>query len=707
MSEAEAHGATRPSLAPLLRARSVAVAGASGTPGSFGHALLRQLHETGYEGAVYPVNPRRAEIDGARSYPSLADLPQRVDCALLAVADERLESALAAAAGARVPTAVIFGGLPLPGDASPLPERLRRIARNAGMALLGGSSMGFYNVADRLFVSGYPLRERAAAGGIAVVSHSGSSFSALANSGRGLRFSYVISPGQELTHTVADHLRFLIDQPETRVIALFLETVRDPNGFVAALETAAARHVPIVALKVGRSEPGRAMALAHSGAIAGSDEAFAAVCERWGVIRVRSLDEMADTLELLAAPRRPREGGLALAGDSGGERALIVDLAAERDVPWARLGESTMVTITEALDAGLEAANPLDLWGSGRDWQRVYETCLTAMARDPASGIVVLAVDLVRGSRLTPAYLEVAERVHDQTGAPVAVLGNLASAIDAAAATRLRERGIPVLMGTETALDALRHALAWRPAEPRAYPSLADEALAARWTSALSGRDDPLNEVEAKRLLADWGIPTVTERLVDDEKAALSAAREVGWPVVMKTAAPGVLHKSDLGGVVPGVVDERAVQTAYRRLSERFGPRIVVQRQIAMEDAVEIFLGSAIDPQFGPLVSFGLGGVWVEALRDVVTVLPPIDATAARRCLLCLRGTPLLLGARNRPAVDLAALAEAVAAFSRMAAALGPALAEMDVNPLLAGPCGVVAVDALLVPRDLSSTPRR
>ena len=693
-----------PSLEPLLRARSLAVVGASGTPGAFGHALLRQALDSGYTGAVYPVNPGRAEIDGVPCFPALAELPDRVDCALLAVADERLEQALHEVAAAKIPGAVIFGGLPAPGLEPPLPERLGRIAREAGVALLGGNAMGFYNYRDRLFVSGYPPPERPPAGGIAVISHSGSSFSAFANNGRGLRFSYVISPGQELVLTAADYLRFLCTQEETHVIGLFLESVRDPAGFVAALQDAAAREIPLVTLKAGRTEQGRAMALAHSGALAGSEEAFAALCDRWGVIQVRSLDEMADTLDLLAVPRRPRGGGLALAGDSGGERALIVDRAAEIGVPWASLSDETLATIGSALDPGLTAANPLDLWGSGRDWERAYETCLSAMARDAETGIVVLAVDLVPGSRLVPGYVEVIQRVHDASATATAVMGNLASAIDPLMAARLRAHGIPVLMGTDTALAALRHALSWRPAHPRAPLPEADVVRVERWNTKMRSRLFPLDEVEAKELLVDWGIPVVAERVCRAEGEAVVAANSLGWPVVLKTAAPGLLHKSDAGGVILGLADERSVRRAYGRLRSQFGPRVVVQRQVGGDDHVELFLGMTVDPQFGPLVTFGLGGIWVEALHDVVAVLPPISEARARSLLQRLRGASLLAGARGRPPVDVTALAAAIAAFSRMAAALGPVLAEVDVNPLLAGPNGAIAVDALVVPLSAAGT---
>ena len=681
----------------MLRPCSLALVGASATPGSFGHALLRQALETGYDGAVYPVNPTRDEIDGVRCYSGLTDLPERVDCAVLAVGDARLEENLRAAIAAGIPAAVIFGAMPDPGSTDPLPERLRDLAQQAGMALLGGNCMGFYNAADRLYISGYPVRERAPAGGIAFVSHSGSAFSAMANSGRDFRFSWVISPGQELAVTAADYLRFLVQQPETRAVGLFLESVRDPEGFVGALEQAAAADVPVVVLKVGRSEQGRRMALAHSGALAGSDAAFSALCERWGVLRVDSLDEMGDALELLAAPRRVRPGGLALGGDSGGERALIVDRAAALGVPWAALGEATLGAIARALEPGLQPGNPLDMWGSGKAWQASYERCLTALARDPATGATVLAVDLVPGSRLAPDYIDVVLRVQEQTGAPLAVMGNQSSTIDRAFARRLRDGGAPVLMGTDTGLRALGYALQRGAVAPTHSP---DISRAAAWAPLLGGAGGALNEVAAKQVLRAWGISTAPEQLVGSEAEAMLAASALGWPVVLKSAAPGLLHKSDADAVRLHVQDIAQVAAVYAELGERFGPQVVVQQQVDTRETVELFLGMSQDPEFGPLLSVGLGGIWVEALEAITFALPPVDAPLAARMLDRIPGHKLLDGGRGRAPVDRAAVIAAIVAFSRLAFDLSPYVAEIDINPLLAGPCGVVAVDALIVPRE-------
>ncbi len=684
----------------LFRPRSVAVVGASATPGSFGSALLRGVTAGGYTGTVYPVNPGRAEIGGMACWPSLADLPARPDCALLAVADERLPAALAAVADAEIPASVVFAGMPAPlPDGTPLPERLREIARAGNVALLGGNAMGFFNYRDGLFAAGYPPAERNPAGGIAIVSHSGSAFSALANARRGLRLGWAMSPGQELVVSVADCLRFVLRQPGTRVVGLFLETVRDPAGFAAALDEAAARHIPVVALKIGRSERGLEMARAHSGALAGSDAAFGAFCERHGVLRVRTLDELADTLELLAAPKRPAGGGLALASDSGGERAMIVDLAADLGLEWAPLAAETESALAAVLDPGLEPANPLDLWGSGRNWEASCDAALRALAADPNVGLLLFAVDLIGGSRLLEGYAGVAERAAASLGVPFGVLGNLGSTVDRAVAARLRDAGIPVLLGTETGLAAARHALAWRPRSHAPTVAALPPGLVEQWSEPLmAANGEPLDEVAGKALVAALGVPVVPERLAESREDALSAAADLGWPVAIKTAVPGIAHKSDRGGVRLGLANADAAGAAWDDLAARFGPRVVVQRQVRTYGAVELLLGLTVDPQFGPLLAVGLGGVWVEALGDVAHALAPVDEAAALDLLGRLRGARLLDGFRGAAPVDRAAIASAIAAFSRLAA-FAPWLEAAEVNPLIAGHDGAVAVDALVIPR--------
>jgi acetate---CoA ligase (ADP-forming) len=489
--------ASRP-LAPLLEPRSVAVVGASARPGSFGNQLLAQLLEGGYRGEVHPVNPRYREVLGLPCHPSLAEAPGPLDLAVLAVPNAALEAQLAAAADRGVPAAVIFASCqdptPPPGG-PPLAERLRRIALDARMAVCGGNGMGFFNLEHSLRVCGYPEPPGLACGPVAVVTHSGSVFSALLHNDRGLAFNLVVSAGMELVTSAAAYLDHALELASTRVVALFLETVREPAAFRAALAKAAAREVPVVALKVGRGPAAGAMVAAHSGALAGADGAYQALFDAYGVARVHSLDELVDTCELLAAGRRAFPGGLAAIHDSGGERAHLMDLAEELEVPLARISEATRARLASVLEPGLPASNPLDAWGTGNDADEIFAACARALLDDPDTGALALALDLTTEPTPDTSWTGLAVRTAAATDKPVVVLGNLASAVDPADAARLRAAGIPVLEGTATGLAALRHLLARRDflADPPAAaaaedPQAAGQAVAPPGASLAAGR---------------------------------------------------------------------------------------------------------------------------------------------------------------------------------------------------------------------------
>lgn len=689
-------------VATMLRARSITVVGASGKPGSFGHNVVTHLTDTGYAGRLYPINPRYEEIAGLACYGEIAALPERVDCAILAVADERLEVALEAAAAAGARSAVIFGTAieePAP-DRAPLAERLAAIARNSGMAMCGGNCMGFLNFIDNIMVGGWPYNPPPPVGHVGFITHSGSSYSAFALNQRQLGMSHMISSGQELATTAADYLDFLLTQEETRVVGCILETVRDPERFIAALEAADRKGVPVVILKLGRSEQGKAMARAHSGALAGSDAAYRAVFERHNVVAAHSLDELADMLELFSCGRKPTTDDVALMTDSGGERAMIVDLATALGLGWAPLADATMRILADNLDAGLAAINPLDVWGTGHDHERIARTCFQALADDPLVGQLVFASNMPGGRPLLHAWARVAEAVYGATPKPVMMLGNLSSAFDHSEAARLRALGIPVLLGTQSGLRAIAGSAAWhrhRRERRAAAPTPAALESITRWRRRLADCGGAsLDTAESLALAADFGIPVVRARTVASETDLDSALALLRFPVVLKTLALGIDHKFDRGGVVLGIASAAAARSAWRDLAARLGERVLVQEEAPA--GVEIFLGLTVDAQFGPLVTVGLGGIFVEVMKDVATFLPPVDAAAAIGYLRRLRGFPLLEGARGRAPVDLAALGEAIARFSSLAAALGASLAEMDINPIIAGPRGAWAVDALTVP---------
>jgi acyl-CoA synthetase (NDP forming) len=686
----------------MLEARSVAVIGASAREGSVGHESLRELVELGrFDGAVYPINPRYDDLFGHRCYASIAEVPEPVDLAVISLANAMLEDTLTACVETSVGSAVIYAsGFEEPReDAPPLTERLTTIARDAGMAICGGNCMGFVNVGTGLRATGWEEPAVLEPGGITFVSHSGSAFAALLHNDRHLRLNLAVSSGQEFVTTTSDYVRYALGLESTTAIGLFIETIRDPEGFRGAMEIANERDVPVVVLKVGREAFTREMVSAHSGALAGEDGAYEALFEAHGVHRVESLDEMADTLALFDAGRRAGPGALATAHDSGGERAMMVDAAAAAGVPLATLGSEATERLSELLDEGLLPINPLDFWGTGRDAGEVIEGSLRALVEDPSVAALAFAVDLVTDDSDEEGYFSCFLRVWPETDKPMAMLSNFASGIDRNDVRRIYEAGAPALEGTMTGLAAFRHLFEHR--DHRALPPVAGSSPASdevreRWHARLSS-GEPLDELEGLALLADYGVSVVQSGRADTLEDAIAAATRIGFPVAVKTAVPGVQHKSDVGGVRLGIDDSPSLEEAYEDLERHLGPQVTVMAMAPK--GVEVALGIVGDPEFGPLVLVAAGGVLVEVLKDRRLALPPLDEPRARRLIDRLRIRPLLDGVRGQPPADVRALADAMVRLGWLAHDLGEHLEALDANPVICGPNGCVAVDALVIPR--------
>ena len=699
-----AQTARAPAVTAMLEARSVALVGASARPGSLGARMITEVARSPSRPRTYLVNPRYADIDGTPCLPSLAELPEPVDLALLAVPDSALEAQLGAAARSQARSAVIFGSaFDLPGT-SGLRGRLAAIAARAGMAVCGAGCMGFVNVARGLRAVGY-VEPDLHPGPVALVTHSGSVFSALLRARRGFGFSLAVSSGQELVTTAAAYARYALSLPETRVLALVLEAIRDAADLRAALAEALAADVPAVLLSVGASEAGQALVSAHSGALAAADGAWEALAAAYGLHRVRDLAELADTLELFAVGRGgarrcggPGTGGIATVHDSGLERAHVADLAAELGVPFAPLGPATRGRLAAVLEEGLAPDNPLDVWGTGRDTEPLFAECLSALAADPAVAAVALAVDLVPEFDGDESYPRAVLAAAERTAKPVAVLAGLAAAVDPAAAARLRAAGVPVLEGTRTGLLALRHLLDH--AEPKdpppdSAPAQAPGATARRWRETLL-RDPAPSGAVLFDLLRDYGIPAVRSRQATTRIAAVAAAAAIGYPVVLKTDEPGIAHKSDVGGVRLGLGDPGAVGAAYDDLAARLGPRVLLCQ--TAPPGTELALGVVRDAALGPLLVVSAGGVLIEIFAERAVLLAPVTRSAAVTALRRLRLAAVLAGTRGQPPADLGAIADAITGLSRLACDLGDVLAALDINPLICGPSGAVAADVLAVP---------
>ncbi|MFZ0664670.1 MAG: acetate--CoA ligase family protein, partial [Acidimicrobiales bacterium] len=670
---------------------------------------------------VHLVNPRYQHIDGRKCCASLDQIDGPVDLVLMCVPDPALESALQMAAARRDHSAVIFGsaweapadreagqagepgepGEPGSAGVPSLRERIKRIAAQSQMSVCGAGCMGFVNVAYGLRAIGYVEADPIPEGPLALVSCSGSAFSALLRTHRRFGWTLAVSSGQELVTPASAYLEYAVEIAATKVVALLLEQMSDPLGLRASLELARDSDVTVVALTVGASERGRAMVEAHSGALAGSDAGWEALFDACGVIRVRDIDEMADTLEIFSVSRRPGPkppggGGIATVHDSGAERALMVDVAAELSVRFAPICAETEADLEGILDSGLEPGNPLDLWGRGADIADTFGSALSVLADDPEVDAVCLSVDLVYEFDEDDSYEQALFDAFGRTTKPMALLSNLHSAIDPAGAGRLREAGIPVLEGTRTGLLALRHLLEWRDASastmPRAH--LVSKERKARWASRLSAGS--LTGEESLALIYGYGIPVTKALPATDRNQAMKAAQMIGLPVVMKTDVPGIAHKSDVGGVVLGLSSLEDVGRAYDDLATRLGGRVLVAQ--SAPDGVEMAIGIVKDPGLGPLIVVGAGGVLVELLSDRSVALTPVDAACAKRMIDRLAVRALLDGARGATPVRMEALADAIVAVSQMAAEIGDTIEALDINPLRCNADGVVALDALVVP---------
>jgi len=702
----------RQDLTPLLNARSVAIVGIS-QPDRFGGLLYRNLESFGYRGKIFGVNPRYESLYDMPIYSSLGELPEQPDCVMLAVPNKALVSGLEEVAEAGIRAAVIFANAHSDAseDGPSLQARMTEIAETHSMAVCGPNCMGFISLAQRLAITGFETNPGTPAGNITFISHSGSVWDAFLQNRRELAFNYIISAGNEMVTTVADYLQFALADETTKAIGLFLETVRDPDTFRAALKEAAEHDIPVVALKTGRSKEGARLTQAHSGALAGEDAAYDALFAHYGVRRVTSLDEMADTLELFSSNTRPPTPYVSAIHDSGGQRALVVDLADTVGIEFAAINEATTARMAAVLEPGLEPINPLDAWGTGNGAEGIFEECVLALDQDPATGLTLFACDLYPMDDESNFYPLIVEGLKDRLQKPLIWLAHLSSTTSDAQMKYLRGLSIPILLGTETALRAVAHFVdyaAFQRARAetgkaekarKADDALLDVATPAN-LAALRGQLEesthPLDEHASKQVLAEYGLTATRESRVDNLGAALEAAGKIGFPVALKTAG-GDLHKTEKDGIRLDLPDEEALSTAYRDFEARLGPEVLVQEMVP--EGVELILGIVNDPQFGPLLTLGSGGIFVEVMKDIRMLMLPTSADRVRAALESLRGAALLRGVRGRPPADLDAVVGAALGLAALARDLGDLVSEIDINPLRALPDRAVVVDALIVPR--------
>jgi len=666
-----------------------------------GEWSLTNLKRGGFAGNIYPVNPGYDELNSLRCYKSLSDLPEVPDLVLFAVSDLRIEQALDEAIKLAVPAAVLMSSMYLDNDKEPLlRDRVRQKIQAAGMLVCGANGMGFYNIRDSVWACGFDSRMHAAPGNASLISHSGSGMCGIIDCEERLRINFAVSTGNELSVSMDQYLDFVLELPETKVVGLFVETARNPQGFRAALEKAVQKRIPIVALKVGRTRKSAELTVSHSGALAGDDATYDALFERYGVYRVQDMDEFATALILFAELNPLGPGGLVTLHDSGGERQLMVDLADAAGVPLTDLGADTVAAIEEVLDPELPAVNPLDAWSRGGETAASQMTnCLTLMMQDDGVALGAIAIDRAPDGFIYPSHIDRMRQAGDLSGKPVALVASRQGTGCDPLVVATTHNGFPVVDGVSTFLSGVRGLMNYRDflRRPAMKTTVADDEAIASWSKRL--QDSPLlDEAQSLSLLRDFGIAAVRSQVTDAESELTALAQELGYPLVLKTAKPGVVHKTEQKGVVLDIQGEQQLLDSYKEMTSRLGPRVILAKMAPA--GVEMFLGARTDPQFGPVVMFGFGGVLAEVIADVVFALPPFDAAYVRRRLNELKLYALLDGVRGSQPCNADAFCSMAEKFSVMVDALRGDLGEIDVNPVIVGNKECLAVDALIVGRN-------
>ncbi len=687
----------------LLSPRSIAVVGASERPEAIGTRVIRNLQLMGFPGAIYPVNPRYPMLGDLACYPSLAALPEPVDAAFFGVPASGGPDLLEQAADAGIRAVFINANGYADGDedGKALQRKLTAIARARNIAVAGPNNLGLVNVLDRkaMWTPRYftPIAE----GPVAVISQSGSIGIVLSEDERKLGFAYLITTGNEAVVTVADYLRHVASDDRVGVILLFLETVRDPALFAQAARKALASGKRIVALKLGRSETGRALVQAHTGSLAGEDRLYDAYFHALGVSVVRDLDEMLETAVVFAADRTPpRTQHFVPVTLSGGEAALMGDLGSELGIAYDRLAPVTLARLRPAFPPYSSISNPLDAWGLGFNPDR-FRIVLRALLEDPSIGTIGFSVDAPgQGGGDVPYACVMAEACLEAESDKRLVFFNNTTGTGVNAEVRaILDRGrIPYLSGMRPALAAIARLIetATPPPPPIAVPAAAPL---------------PTEETACFAALREAGVPMVTAEAVATGAEAVAVAMRFGFPAVLKGVAPHLPHKTELGLVRLGLTDATAVTHAFDALQAilhahaKDGVAGTVVVQGMAPPGVELILGATNQRGFGSFILAGPGGVLVEINAQASVRLGPIDTEAAHAMLRETAAGKLLAGVRGRPACDINAAARAIAAFSRVAAAHADTYAALEINPLIVTPDGAIGVDLLLEPHPSSEPP--
>lgn len=691
-------------ISKLLRPRAVAVVGASEKSGFGGDTCRNILENQADTSHVYPVNPKKETVFGKKCYPTLADLPEEIDLVILCTSQKTivdfLKQAKAKGAGAAV---VYASGYSEVGTAEgkAFEKELVDAAKALDMVVMGPNCAGYINFGDDIFSFAFIGDYKGKKGNIGFVSQSGQFCIDMMKSAE-MKYSFAISAGNSAMVQMEDYLNFLIDDSNTKVIALYLEGVKNPHKFEACLQKAMEKKKPVVILKAGRSPKGQATAASHTGSMAGSDKTYDAVFEKFGVIRADDMQDLRSTAFLLATlrvlPRKPAFSAMCL---SGGETAVSADTGFLHGIEYPDFSEATLKKLNDMLPDFATPRNPLDMTAALCYDADAFASGITTVMSDPSieMGLVGLTISdkvTVSNDIMFEGIRRAFEQIPDK---PLAVMSFMEAARNKELVERFQNAGIPVLPTTKYGFRALQHLQDFI-----LHDTIKREARLAI-PEAHSANTRALSEYESKKLLADNGVPVDLGYIAKTKAEVKEYAEKIGYPLVMKVESNDILHKSDVGGVMLNIKSLEQAEEAYDKIlanAAQHAPNAKINgilMQKMLKAGTEMIIGLNSDPQFGPMLLVGMGGVFVEVFKDAALYPVPLNHDEALHMLQSLKSFKLLNGYRGNPPADIEALTDMMVKISDFAYRKKDTLKELDMNPLFVYPKGegVAIADALAV----------
>ncbi|MGY3531120.1 acetate--CoA ligase family protein [Bradyrhizobium sp. USDA 4452] len=698
----------------MLHPRNIVLVGATDKPGNYAERIWNNLIKYQYAGGLFPINAKRETIWGVTCYKDFASLPEKPDHVLVLVPARFAVQVIrdAAAAGARSATIVTSGFSELQDEESQrLAVELKQAIKETGLAVTGPNCLGNLSAGENLFTNIDDRIVTMEPGEVAIAGQSGAIVMAIrqALEDRGVGVGYMVTTGNESGLETPDLMSYFAADPSIRVIVVYLEGVRNTKVFRDACKAARAAGKPVIALKLGASEGGRAAAMAHTGALAGSIETFDAISTREGVIRVRGLDELIETTECFVHADPPKGNRLAAVSLSGGKRGLLIDAFYSAGLNFAPLSPNASEQLAKMLGPGSIVGNPLDAGFAAVVDPSVYMKSIKIMIDDPDTDIVIIDAELPKAPHeLRERNLRIVNDMAGQANKPVIYISAMSIGFtDFTKGLRKSLPNIAVLQGLDRAVGAIKSLIEYSGLRKEVPDIVSSSKASARAvlekTLKAANGAAALDEVASKQLLKAYGIPISKEDVAQTAAEAVKIAKTIGFPVVAKVVSPDILHKSDIGGVVLNLANAAEVKKAFNDITARVKklkgkPKlegILIAQQVKAD--LELVVGASLDAEMGPVVLFGTGGVDIELMKDVALAGAPLDAAEAKELIAKTKAGVKLKGYRGKPALHEASAVKALVGLSNLMADANGRIASIDVNPFLINSKLGVAVDGLIV----------